>query len=118
MGVSLAPGSTDEAQAIAPKAEPIGRPEELGTIPSLRYAHEAGSDVGNRTDARERRYTNMRLIRVKDVAEALAVGRSTAYKLVAQGELPSVRINGAVRVPAEAVKDYVDNQLALTAKER
>lgn len=43
-----------------------------------------------------------RLLRIEDVAQRLAVSRSMAWKLIAQGDLRSVRIGRAVRVrPAD-----------------
>jgi excisionase family DNA binding protein len=44
----------------------------------------------------------VRLLRIDDVADVLAVSRSMAWKLVAQGDIRSVRIGRAVRVrPAD-----------------
>jgi excisionase family DNA binding protein len=43
-----------------------------------------------------------RLLRIEEVADQLSVSRSFAWKLVAQGDLRSVRIGRAVRVrPAD-----------------
>jgi excisionase family DNA binding protein len=43
-----------------------------------------------------------RLLRIEDIAERLAVSRSMAWKLIANGQLRSLRIGRAVRVrPAE-----------------
>ena len=39
-----------------------------------------------------------RLLRIEDVADQLAVSRSFAWKLIAQGDIRSVRIGRAVRV--------------------
>ena len=39
------------------------------------------------------------LLRVEVAARTLQIGRSKAYQLIATGELPSVRIGAAVRVP-------------------
>ena len=47
------------------------------------------------------------LLRAEEVAEALGLGRSKVYELMASGELPTVRIGRAVRVPAEALRDWV-----------
>jgi len=44
------------------------------------------------------------LLRPEEVAFALGVSRSTAYKMIATGALPSVRVAGVVRVPAAAVE--------------
>lgn len=47
------------------------------------------------------------LLRMSDVIEALSIGRTKSYELVAKGILPSVRIDGAVRVPASALEEFV-----------
>jgi excisionase family DNA binding protein len=39
------------------------------------------------------------LLRVADAAAYLALSRSKTYQLAARGEIPSVRIGGAVRIP-------------------
>jgi excisionase family DNA binding protein len=55
-----------------------------------------------------------RLLRVEDVAERLSVSRSMAWKLVAAGELRSVRIGRSVRVRPADLEAY----LADPARER
>lgn len=40
-----------------------------------------------------------KLMRVADVAKVLSVSRSTAYELIARGEIPSVRLGGSLRIP-------------------
>jgi excisionase family DNA binding protein len=49
------------------------------------------------------------LLRVEEVAEMLRLGRSKTYELIAQGVLPGVRFGRAVRVPAEALRRWLDN---------
>jgi excisionase family DNA binding protein len=44
----------------------------------------------------------------EETARALNVGRTTVFQLLAQGALPSVRIGKLRRIPARAVRDYVD----------
>jgi len=44
---------------------------------------------------------------VSEAARRLSLGRATAYRLVQTGELPSVRIGRAVRVPAQALDTWV-----------
>ncbi len=41
-----------------------------------------------------------------DTAQALGVGRSTVFRLIADGELPSVRIGRRRLVPVDGVRDY------------
>jgi excisionase family DNA binding protein len=48
------------------------------------------------------------LLRAEDVASVLGISRSAAYSLIARGEVPSVRVGASRRVPAEGLKEYVD----------
>lgn len=48
-----------------------------------------------------------RLLRIEDIAERLAVSRSMAWKLIAVGELRSIRIGRAVRVRPQDLEAYV-----------
>jgi excisionase family DNA binding protein len=48
------------------------------------------------------------LLRIPEVAQILACGRTTVYGLVNSGELPTVYIGKrGVRIPAESVDDFV-----------
>ncbi len=51
------------------------------------------------------------LLRAEEVQEALGLGRSKTYQLIASGELPVVRIGRCVRVPAEALQRWVENHI-------
>ena len=48
-----------------------------------------------------------RLLRIEDVAERLAVSRSMAWKLVALGQVRSIRIGRAVRVRPRDLEAYL-----------
>ena len=48
-----------------------------------------------------------RLLRIEDVADRLAVSRSMAWKLIAYGQLRSVRIGRAVRVRPADLDAYI-----------
>lgn len=48
-----------------------------------------------------------RLLRLDEVAEQLAISKSMAWKLVAYGQLHSVRIGRAVRVRPADIEDYL-----------
>ena len=52
------------------------------------------------------------LLRPVEAAEAIGVGRSKVYAMLASGELPSVRIGGSVRVPVEALRAWIDRQVS------
>ena len=49
------------------------------------------------------------LLTVEEAAERLSVGRTTAFNLVASGELASVKVGRLRRVPAQAVERYIDS---------
>lgn len=51
------------------------------------------------------------LLRPIEAAEAIGVGRSRMYELLASGELPSIRIGGSVRVPVDALRAWIARQL-------
>lgn len=48
------------------------------------------------------------LLTVPEVQEYLRIGRSTAYGLVKAGEIRSVRFGGTLRVPREALVEFLD----------
>jgi excisionase family DNA binding protein len=52
-----------------------------------------------------------RLLRIDDVAERLSVSRSMAWKLVACGEIKSLRLGRAVRVRPQDLEDYLSQAL-------
>jgi predicted DNA-binding transcriptional regulator AlpA len=56
--------------------------------------------------------------RVGEFAEAIGVSRALAYELIAQRKVPSFRLNGetgAIRVPVEAAKVWMESQLVENA---
>lgn len=48
------------------------------------------------------------LLRVDEAAEALALSRTKLYELMASGELESVKLGRARRVPVAAIRDLLD----------
>ena len=57
------------------------------------------------------RYAKSRLCRVRELREQLSVGHTTAYSLIKSGEIPHVRVRGAIRIPQQAIDDYILRQL-------
>jgi excisionase family DNA binding protein len=47
------------------------------------------------------------LLRPSEVAEMLGLGRSKTYDLIARGVIPSVKIDGAIRVPVDRLREFV-----------
>jgi len=52
------------------------------------------------------------LLTVKDLEEELQLGRTRTYELVRSGDLPVIRIGRAVRIPREALRQWVEAQVA------
>ena len=52
------------------------------------------------------------LLRPLEAAEAIGIGRSKVYELLASGELPSLRIGGSVRVPVDKLREWIERKAA------
>ena len=50
----------------------------------------------------------LRLLRPTEVAQILSLGRSKVYSMIASGELPSIKCGKSVRVPMEALREWVN----------
>ena len=51
------------------------------------------------------------LLRPTEAAEAIGIGRSKVYELLASGEIPAIRIGGSVRVPVDALRAWIASRL-------
>ena len=47
------------------------------------------------------------LLTIKDLQKALRVGRSKAYELIRSGEIRSIKIRNAIRIPKVSIVDYI-----------
>ena len=47
------------------------------------------------------------ILSVNDLRSALKIGRSKAYQLVSSGEIRSIKVRKAIRIPKKALLDYV-----------
>jgi excisionase family DNA binding protein len=47
------------------------------------------------------------LYRINEAADACSIGRTKTYELINRGLLRTVRIDGAVRIPAAALEEFV-----------
>lgn len=54
--------------------------------------------------------TNRLLLKADEVARRLSLGRATVYLMMASGELPTFRKGRAVRVPAAALHQWIENR--------
>jgi excisionase family DNA binding protein len=53
------------------------------------------------------------LLRPAEAGEVLGISRSKTYELIASGVIPSIRIGRGRLVPADALRGWVNKQLAL-----
>lgn len=51
-------------------------------------------------------------LNVDEVAEVIGLGRSKTYQLIAEGAIPSVHIGKSRRVPASALRQWIDERTA------
>lgn len=55
--------------------------------------------------------TDRLMLRPVEAADAIGVSRSKVYELIAAGQIPSVKLAGCVRVPVEALKQWIASQV-------
>ena len=48
-------------------------------------------------------------LRVEDLIEILHIGRNTAYVLVRSGQIHSIKIGRQLRIPKQALIDYLNS---------
>lgn len=51
------------------------------------------------------------LLRVPEAAERLSLSRSQTYQMAAAGQLPTVRVGRALRIPARELERWVDSRV-------
>lgn len=54
--------------------------------------------------------TNKLLFKPAEAADVMGVSRAKAYELIAQGTIPSIRLGGSLRVPVDALRQWIANQ--------
>ncbi len=47
------------------------------------------------------------ILRVEDLMPILGIGRNTAYELIRSGQIRSIRIGRQIRIPREALLDFL-----------
>ncbi len=54
--------------------------------------------------------TEKLLLKPAEVVEVIGVSRKAIYEMVASGELPSIRIGRRVRIPVNALREWIEQQ--------
>lgn len=49
-------------------------------------------------------------LRVEELMPILGIGRNTAYELVRSGQIRSVRVGKQIRIPKEALREYLSGK--------
>jgi excisionase family DNA binding protein len=55
------------------------------------------------------------LLRPAEVAEQIGFSRAKTYQLIAEGKIPSIKVGACVRVPMEALRAWIAQELAAKA---
>jgi excisionase family DNA binding protein len=58
------------------------------------------------------------LLRPSEVSEVTGLGKSKTYALIAAGIIPSVKIGKSVRVPADALREWIERLPGNRSQER
>ena len=61
-------------------------------------------------------FDNVVLLRAVEVARLLGLSRSQTYQMMAEGRLPIIRIGRAVRVPKQALAEWIRTNTANTSE--
>ena len=57
------------------------------------------------------------LLKPAEAADAMGMGRSKIYELLASGELPSIRVGSSLRVPVKALSDWISDRMVPSERE-
>lgn len=58
------------------------------------------------------------LLRPREAARLLGIGRSKLFVMIARGELPVVRIGRCVRLPRQQLKHWIEQQVEMEEERR
>lgn len=58
------------------------------------------------------------LYRPTEAADLISVSRARCYELIAAGVIPSIRIGSSIRVPADALREWIGRETRQRAEMR
>lgn len=90
----------------------LTKPSEPGR--KMEPARDASPD--GEAPSRAQAHIERLLLRPAEVADALGICRTQAYNLINAGTLPSIRIGTSVRVPLDALRRWIDEQVGEDAQ--
>jgi excisionase family DNA binding protein len=59
----------------------------------------------------------MRFLTKSEVAKTLSVSDITVHRLISKGEIQTLKIGRAVRIPEESLKEYIDQNMSGSGEE-
>jgi excisionase family DNA binding protein len=80
-----------------------------GVAASSGVAADPGAEPNLGVAATGERLGELRFLTVAEVATLMRVSKMTVYRLVNAATLPAVRVGRSVRVPEQAVHDYLQH---------
>lgn len=57
------------------------------------------------------------LLKPSEVTKVLNIGRSLVYELIAQGQIPSIRLGRCIRVPSASLEKWIKDHEITKTKE-
>ncbi len=78
----------------------VEAPRRLTPVPTVEKQHNQGSA------------TTKLLLTPEEAAKALRIGRTSLYKLLRSGEIPSIRVGRSRRIPLRSLKEWLAVPLA------
>ena len=51
------------------------------------------------------------ILTVSDLQRLLNIGRSTAYRLIENGEIRCIRVGRTIRIPKKFIADFIENSI-------
>ncbi|GAA1935072.1 hypothetical protein GCM10009716_47650 [Streptomyces sodiiphilus] len=85
---------------------PLAQIAQLLDVPEDSLRALIAARGGNQGD------TTLVALTVAEAARRIGIGRTTLYKYVSTGEIPSVKVGRLRRVPAEAVNEFLQHRLS------
>lgn len=58
------------------------------------------------------------ILTVSDLQRLLNIGRSTAYRLIENGEIRCIRVGRTIRIPKKFIADFIENSIFTIEKKQ
>lgn len=86
---------------------PIVEHEEFPSLPDLEKSPQPPAEPPSRSRGGERPLSEVRFLTVAEAATVMRVSQMTIRREVESGELPAIRVGRSLRIPEQAVHDYL-----------